>query len=34
MIAAYGGPAKFASKLHKNAHKWDATDDLDFLNSW
>ncbi|KAF5324577.1 hypothetical protein D9611_004222 [Ephemerocybe angulata] len=32
--ASYGGPAPFAARLHKNAAKWNATGELDFLNEW
>ncbi|EDR10844.1 phytase, partial [Laccaria bicolor S238N-H82] len=32
--ASYGGPAKFATKIHKNPEKWNASGDLDFLNDW
>ncbi|KAH9951980.1 phosphoglycerate mutase-like protein [Amylocystis lapponica] len=32
--ASYGGPAVFASKLHKVASKWTATGSLSFLNDW
>ena len=34
LIASYGGPAKFATKLHKSPGKWNATGELDFLNKW
>ncbi|KAG2001830.1 hypothetical protein CC2G_004959 [Coprinopsis cinerea AmutBmut pab1-1] len=30
----YGGPAKFANKIHKNPQSWDATGELSFLNDW
>ena len=33
-IASYGGPAKFAGRLHKSPEKWNATGDLKFLNEW
>lgn len=32
--ASYGGPVKFASRLHKEAAGWDASGDLAFLNDW
>jgi hypothetical protein len=32
--AEYGGPAKFATKIHKSPEKWNATGDLKFLNDW
>ncbi|KAF8811998.1 phytase [Phlegmacium glaucopus] len=32
--ASYGGPANFATKLHKSPESWNATGDLDFLNDW
>ncbi|EJD54727.1 phosphoglycerate mutase-like protein [Auricularia subglabra TFB-10046 SS5] len=32
--ASYGGPVKLASRLHKQAAKWDASGDLAFLNDW
>ncbi|KAG6854185.1 hypothetical protein C0991_009837 [Blastosporella zonata] len=32
--AAYGGPAKLARKLNKEAANWNATGDLKFLNDW
>jgi hypothetical protein len=32
--ASYGGPAKFARRIHEKAASWDAKGELDFLNSW
>ncbi|KIJ33558.1 hypothetical protein M422DRAFT_35479 [Sphaerobolus stellatus SS14] len=32
--SAYGGPAKFATKLAKTNKNWNATGDLEFLNGW
>jgi len=32
--ASFGGPAKFATKLHKSPESWNATGELDFLNDW
>jgi hypothetical protein len=34
MIASYGGPANFASRLHSTASAWNASGDLEFLNDW
>jgi hypothetical protein len=33
-IASYGGPTKFATKVHQSAEKWNATGDAEFLNDW
>ncbi|KAG6828354.1 hypothetical protein H0H92_008242 [Tricholoma furcatifolium] len=33
-VAAYGGPAKLARRLHQSAAEWNASEDLDFLNDW
>ncbi|KAF8638870.1 hypothetical protein AX17_001926 [Amanita inopinata Kibby_2008] len=32
--AAYGGPARLAAHLHDTANKWNASGELEFLNSW
>jgi hypothetical protein len=32
--ADYGGPAKFATRLHESASQWEATGKLAFLNEW
>ncbi|KZV87033.1 phosphoglycerate mutase-like protein [Exidia glandulosa HHB12029] len=32
--ASYGGPVKFASRLHEEAANWDASGELSFLNDW
>lgn len=34
LIASYGGPANFATKLHKSPESWNVTGELDFLNDW
>jgi hypothetical protein len=33
-LASYGGPAKFATKVHTHAPHWSATGDLEFINQW
>ena len=32
--ADYGGPAKFATRLHESTSQWEATGKLAFLNEW
>lgn len=32
--ASYGGPARFATKIHKSPENWNAMGDLTFLNDW
>ncbi|KAE9404951.1 phosphoglycerate mutase-like protein [Gymnopus androsaceus JB14] len=32
--ASFGGPADFATRLHKAAENWTATGDLAFMNQW
>lgn len=32
--ANFGGPAKFATRLHESASQWEATGQLAFLNEW
>jgi hypothetical protein len=32
--ASFGGPAKFATRLHDSASQWVATGQLAFLNEW
>lgn len=34
LLASYGGPAAFATRLNLNAENWTAKGDLDFLNEW
>jgi hypothetical protein len=34
LIADFGGPAQFATKLHKSPESWNATGELKFLNDW
>jgi hypothetical protein len=32
--ASYGGPSKFAAKVHDAGVNWSAEGDLSFLNDW
>ena len=34
VLASYGGPANFGTKLHKSPESWNASGPLDFLNEW
>lgn len=34
ILAMYGGPADFASRLHAAAAGWNASGDLNFMNDW
>ena len=34
LLDSYGGPAKFATKVHNHGTKWGAHGSLSFLNDW
>lgn len=33
-LASFGGPSKLSRRLHKSPETWNASGELDFLNSW